>query len=269
MDLNKFINSENFKRICNVSIDQSNVNQKRYYNNGDIIFCKTDYLHVLFQELKNDKNKYILVSHQSDYEINERLFNLKPECIKKWFAQNVNYKNPNLIPIPIGIENHCGASKGPLIDFHLQILQNYQTEEHYIKENLLYTNFNVKTHYSRINWLNQIKSLGLEVSETKTFSNYADDLKTSYFSASPRGNGIDCHRTWESLYYNCIPIVPKHFSYDSFDAPIIQIENELELTHSFLENKKIEILSQKKFENKKILTIDFWHDLIIKHKVQL
>ena len=116
MDLNKFINSENFKRICNVSIDQSNVNQKRHYSDGDIIFCKTDYVHSLFQELKNDKNKYILVSHQSDYEINERLFNLKPDCVKKWFAQNVNYKNPNLIPIPIGIENHCGASKGPLIE---------------------------------------------------------------------------------------------------------------------------------------------------------
>lgn len=267
MHLNRFINSENFKAICDVSIDQSNVNQVREYKNGDIIFCKTDYILSLFQELRNDRNSYILISHQSDYEINENIFNRKPKCIKKWFAQNVNYKNSDLIPIPIGLENHCGASKGPFID--LQILQNYKIEEDYSKENLLYTNFNVGTHCSRINWLNQIKHLGLEISERKTFSNYADDLKKSYFSASPRGNGIDCHRTWESLYYNCIPIVPKHFSYDSFDAPIIQVESELELTISFLENKKTEILSQKKFENKKILTIDFWHDLILKHKTQL
>lgn len=267
MDLSKFINSENFKTICDVSIDQSNINQIRQYKNRDVIFCKTDFISSLFQELRNDKNSYILITHQSDYEINESNFNLKPKCIKKWFAQNVNYKNENLIPIPIGLENHCGASKGPFIDLHT--LEDYQIEEEYNKENLLYSNFNINTHHSRVNWLKRIQSLNLEISERKTFSNYINDLKRSYFSASPRGNGIDCHRTWESLYYNCIPIVPKHFSYDSFDAPIIQIENELELTNSFLENKKNEILSQKKFENKKILTIDFWHDLILKHKTQL
>lgn len=267
MDLNRFINSENFKIICDLSIDQSNVNEKKEYKNKDIIFCKTDYIFSLFQELRNDKNSYILISHQSDHEINESIFNCKPKCIKKWFAQNVNYKNPDLIPIPIGLENHHGVSKGPFID--LQILEKYQIEEIYHKENLLYTNFNIDTHYSRVNWLNQIKSLNLEISARNTFANYVNDLKRSYFSASPRGNGIDCHRTWESLYYNCIPIVPRHFSYDSFDAPIIQIENELELTPTFLENKKNEILNQKKFENKKILTIDFWHDLILKHKTQL
>ena len=27
------------------------------------------------------------------------------------------------------------------------------------------------------------------------------------FGVSPRGNGLDCHRTWEMLYFGMIPIV--------------------------------------------------------------
>jgi hypothetical protein len=40
-----------------------------------------------------------------------------------------------------------------------------------------------------------------------TFAKYLRDLSQSYFCISPNGNGIDCHRTWESLYVRTIPIV--------------------------------------------------------------
>ena len=49
----------------------------------------------------------------------------KPKNIKNWFAQNVNYKHPNLIPLPIGLENHEGPSKGGSID--LNTLQKFHT----------------------------------------------------------------------------------------------------------------------------------------------
>jgi hypothetical protein len=29
------------------------------------------------------------------------------------------------------------------------------------------------------------------------------------FVASPHGNGLDCHRTWEALALGCIPIVKR------------------------------------------------------------
>lgn len=257
MEINKFINGENFKKICNVVIDQNSINSKRIYKNNDLIFCKTDYLGHFFNEVKDHKNKYTLITHQSDYEINERVFSHKPESVKKWFAQNVNYKHNDLIPIPIGLENHEGPSKGAFID--LKTLENYNIEEKYEKNNLLYTNFNVENHQDRIKWVQQIQSLNLNIiNQKKSFNDYTKDLKNSYLCASPRGNGIDCHRTWESLYYDCIPIVSKHFIYDSFDVPIIQIEKETQITNNFLNEAK-ETCFNKNFKfDKKILTLEYW-----------
>lgn len=261
MDLNQFINGENLKQICDIIIDQNTVGLKRNYKDKDIIFCKTDFIGILFNEVKNHINTYTLITHQSDYEINERIFNYKPKNIIKWYAQNVNYKHENLIPIPIGLENYFGPSKGLSVD--TKILKNYKIQDSYAKNNLLYTNFNVNNHPYRLKWQNQIHSLNLKVTnKKKSFSNYTDDLKNSYFCASPRGNGIDCHRTWESLYYDCIPIVQKHFIYDSFDAPIIQIEKSSDLTHNFLND--IALKYQNKIINfdKNLLTIDYWRNKI-------
>jgi hypothetical protein len=142
-------------------------------------------------------------------------------------------------------------------------LENYKIQDSYAKNNLLYTNFNVNNHPDRYNWQNQINSLNLNIiNKKKSFSDYIDDLKNSYFCASPRGNGIDCHRTWESLYYDCIPIVQKHFIYDSFDAPIIQIEKSSDLTHDLLNDLKLKHENKIIKFDKKLLTLNYWKQKI-------
>ncbi len=142
-------------------------------------------------------------------------------------------------------------------------MENYKIQDSYAKNNLLYTNFNVNNHQDRYNWQNQINSLNLNIiNKKKSFSDYTDDLKNSYFCASPRGNGIDCHRTWESLYYDCIPIVPRHFIYDSFNAPIIQIEKETDLTLDLLQDAKNKYFNENFQFDKKFLTLQYWKNVI-------
>lgn len=34
-----------------------------------------------------------------------------------------------------------------------------------------------------------------------------DHMTQMQFCASPHGNGLDCHRTWEALCLGCVPIV--------------------------------------------------------------
>jgi hypothetical protein len=45
---------------------------------------------------------------------------------------------------------------------------------------------------------------------------YRIRLERYAFVASPPGNGVDCHRTWEALYLGVIPIVKRSAFYDSF-----------------------------------------------------
>ena len=74
--------------------------------NNDIIFCHVELLNSLFSILNSSNLENLtLISAQSDKSINRRLFSKKPECITRWFSTNVDFKNENLHPIPLGINN--------------------------------------------------------------------------------------------------------------------------------------------------------------------
>ena len=235
MNIDNIVNGVNFKRISNIIIDLDTIYEKRFYNEKNIIFCKTDLIDILFNEIKNTNTKNILITHQSDFEINRERFINKPSNILRWYAQNVNFKDENLIPLPIGIENHFGPSKGTLIDldFIFNLIPNYDIKDKIY--NKLYCNFNVGTHVNRINVYNflienslvDIGNFGISSKE------FHETLMKYLFIASPRGNGIDCHRTWESMIMGSIPIVEKHFMYDTYkNLPILQINSWEDLINS-------------------------------------
>jgi hypothetical protein len=67
------------------------------------------------------------------------------------------------------------------------------------------------------------------------------------FWLSPRGNGIDCHRTWEALYLDVIPIVwnsSLNVLYENL--PVVIIQNHTEITETFL-REKLQDISMKKY----------------------
>ena len=229
---NNFVNGVNLQRVADIVIDVLRKDDVRNLTRNCIIWCKTDFLSELFSALENDMNEHVLITHCSDHSIDKDLFNSRPKCIKTWHAQNVNYQHKDLIPLPIGIENHEGPNKGGSIDidYLLNNRNNYNITNKII--NKLYCNFNPQTNSNRVNVANIITNKGLASFDiNKPFSDYCESMKQFLFVASPRGNGIDCHRTWEALYMGCIPIVERHFMYDSYkNLPIIQIDSWDELS---------------------------------------
>ena len=88
------------------------------------------------------------------------------------------------------------------------------------------------------------------------------DIKSSKFVLCPRGNGIDTHRIWESLYMGSIPIVIYENAHQLFtDLPILFINDWDEITYDLLNNKYEEINSQTWNYDK--LKIDYWEKFII------
>jgi hypothetical protein len=86
---------------------------------------------------------------------------------------------------------------------------------------------------------------------------------------SPRGNGIDCHRTWEALYLDIIPIV-WHSTLDSLyeNLPIIIINDLNEINEEFL-RKKLHEIALKKLQQPPIYQYEklrnaFWHQMILR-----
>lgn len=258
-DITRFVSGINLRQAADAVLDIDRKINFDNLNNNDVIWCKTDFLNELYDGIGTHTNNYILITHCSDYDINENIFNQRPNCIKKWFAQNVNYRHPDLIPVPIGIENHEGTNKG-LGDFDIISNNSFDFSIKNKIINKLFCNFSPYTNRNRTNVASIIeqKQYGRFVYPLP-FEEYVKQSKEYLFIASPRGNGIDCHRTWEALYYGCIPVVEKHFMYDEYkNLPIIQIDSwetfDMNMLTPYIEDYK----KGKIFNNTEELTLEFY-----------
>lgn len=203
------------KHIINYDGWKINPNAKHEQDNW--IFVHTNHIHQFFSSLSESSNRIVLFTHNSDYPIDENYLNyLNDPRILVWFAINVKLDHPKLKSIPIGItppNDNCGAA----------ILSKIKLENNK-KENMFYSNFCVENNkQERETCLIETK---IPLSQKKSFEEYARDMSKSYFCISPEGNGIDCHRTWESLYVRTIPIVTKSNITDTHkDMPIIVLND--------------------------------------------
>jgi hypothetical protein len=217
-----FITGNNFKQKSHYYLDEFGfgIIKKPAKDEIIIFFVKTDYIDVFFNRYKPNTN-FILITHNSDYHITKNHLNyLNDDFLVKWFAQNVDVNHPKLFSIPIGIANE----KWPHGD--VKILENVINEN--IKKNkLIYSNFNIHTNINeRSHCLNHITKNGVTMSKPKNFESYLRELSESYFVISPNGNGVDCHKTWESLYLKTIPIVTESININFYkNLPILIISD--------------------------------------------
>ena len=59
-----------------------------------------------------------------------------------------------------------------------------------------------------------------------SINNYRKKLVKSYFVISPPGNGFDCHRTWEALYFKTVPVVLKeYYGFSHLDLPVLKVDS--------------------------------------------
>jgi hypothetical protein len=265
--MNDFLSGYNFARHSDVIFSETipdNFTHKTYVteyfelDDGDIIFCKTDNVLKLFKilENENDIKNIKLITHESDYEINERLFKLKPKCISKWYSINVNYRHKNLIPIPLGIANdYCNIT--------LKI-DDILKERQQTSQKLLYINHRIQTNFEKRVWIYEHfrDNVWCTIDEPNlSLLDYKDKLDKHKFILCPRGNGIDTHRLWESLYHGIIPIVENEIHYSCLDdLPVIIVNSFTEITEEFLIDKLNEF-SKKQFNFEK-LKISSWINLI-------
>lgn len=276
------------------------INPKNYVKNlkeGDVIWLQSQqvanfYYNVLpainthFILLINDGDDTFPTSYQNQIDVeallnDSRLIHIFCQNADKSMIKNrVNLKK--VTGIPIGIDFHTVAHSAYCQCFgeSQKSVQQQEEQLNEILSTLAPTNKRIKKAFvnfhltdrgtfdgeSRTSIFNQIYPTGLIDAAThrmprsllwKTQGKYA-------FSISPRGAGLDCHRTWEDLVLGCIVIVktsPLDKLYEGL--PVVIVKNWSEITESNL-NKWL-----RKFGNaftnesyKKRLTHTYWMNLI-------
>lgn len=217
----EFITGNKFKQYCHHSYDEQGyiVNSEPKENEILRIFVKIDYIHIFFT-IKKEK-PYILYTHNGDLPVDD-------SCLKyfddpfliKWYGQNVMIIHPKLKSIPIGIANEMWPHGDEKV-FNEVINQNLE------KQRLIYVNFDVNTNPIERNYcLKHLAKNNLHIQPKLPFKKYLEEVAKSYFVVSPNGNGVDCHKTWESLYLESIPIVTKSINSEFYkDYPIVIIDD--------------------------------------------
>jgi hypothetical protein len=238
-NLQNILNAANYESLCDYSFipPYGKFGSTEMFNRPGNIFCKTDYIEQLFDILQKYCNvEHNLITHHSDYPIDEYRWNLKPKSIKKWYAINPTHKHPDLIAIPLGLKTHRDPYFEPQYMTEW-LVNNIVRLRHIKKEKNIYCNWNV-TNLERTHIIDQLKTSNIQftLDIKQPFNTYIENMAQHRFVLSPPGNGIDCHRTWEALYCGCIPIVIKNDIYNDWqDLPILQVNSYNDIPQEILD----------------------------------
>jgi hypothetical protein len=150
-----------------------------------------------------------------------------------------------------------------------QIMQEVLDEKH-VQTKLLYMNFSIHTYpqvrlplwetFSSCPWVTaEPPEISLEARKR-----YLAQMAQHKFVLCPRGNGVDTHRLWETLYMGSIPIVQRHVALEEFDdLPILWIDESWkdEITEARLIEEYARIKSTTSWNMEK-LQFSYWEDKI-------
>jgi len=262
-----FISGDSFRKISDHVFDETQtVNPSKVLKN-DLVFVKNDLLKYYFHNYHSKiKNPYILISHNSDENIDNSYIKLIDDNIIHWFSQNLKIKNSDRISsLPIGLENMRYRKNG--------IVKQFSETKNVIEKKFgIMSSFNENTNFNEREYLRKIidNHNDIDHSNFNSTRDYLEALNKSKFNICPSGNGLDTHRIWESLIFKTVPIVTRNLMIENFfdmGIPMIVLDEWEELKSLSLNEigKLNEANNEKSFF--KYTNFDHWINLIYSKKI--
>ena len=262
-----------FKRKQNLTIYQHNT-IAHLHNGIDIFFVKTDFLPQFFQEYADYDVSSTIITGNSDYPILDKMVDIAPSCITRWWGQNINTDNPMVSALPYGIENseHCHLGEHLGYGHPGGAIKAIVAKTPPIKEPTkeIYANFSRDTYKGR----SRVADLCIEAPhitddtqkhvEFRSYKEFADKVLDHKMVVCPRGNAAaDSHRFWEVLYLGRVPIVKYKKGIAPFlELPVIVLDDWdklLDLEFLQAEYEKV------KNNPKDMLDISYWVERVRDH----
>jgi len=231
----------------------------------------------------NIKEPIILVTTDGDRPVPS---SYKPQLVEKilcndkilkWYTQNYDHsiEHSKLCHYPIGLDMHTTRwlpqnnkndedVRQQKIQMYLDIRKQFENN----KKMTIFCDAHLSATHSRRKELKPLLEKNIFMNfldKTVSYEDVAKLYASHQFVLSPRGNGIDCHRTWEVFLLGSIVIVESS-SLDSMflenNLPVIIVNNFSELnewTINDLEHLKNKYLSMTKLENiRKKIDPSYW-----------
>ena len=207
--------------------------------------------------------KFSIVLHNHDIVPSGDFFSAIAKLSIRCYCPNVIENDFSVMPIPLGIENRYFQKNGVIKHFPKArgtLLKSI--EERPIG---IFASFNIQTNQKeRQQAADSVVRFGHEFNQSRIHPReFRRMLANSLFVVSPPGNGIDCHRTWEAIYFGAIPVVKREKLAESIynDLPIYVVDDWSEicsLSRSKLEDL-YEVVIKKSADN---AYFEYWKNVI-------
>ena len=173
------------------------------WDNPKVLFCYGHRLELFQTKIQFLKNRFVLVTHNSDENITEKYIPiLNNDKLIAMYSQNPCIHHPKLNLVPIGIANsmwpHGNMDVLSQVMTHLGVIQ---------KQKDVYFNFNIHTNQHKRQECFDILKNKIQFDSMKPYYDYIHSLSQCRFAICPDGNGIDSHRIWECYYLGVVPIL--------------------------------------------------------------
>lgn len=190
------------KRISQLFFEKLVFRIRQVEQTQEIMYLRSD---ALFSFLCRGVPPHrVIVAGGTDHDITQAEYELMKQYVDtKFYVQNLNFPElDNVLFLPIGVEDMHWGKNGMPWNFRKGFrLQSKQSK-------ILVGPFGL-THSSRQSCLLAGLSTSSAVVVSRRIASWDySSLSSKYlFIACPRGNGLDTHRFWETLYRGSIPVV--------------------------------------------------------------
>ena len=255
-----YLSGDTLRNFSDHIFDESKSIDPKNIKNKDIVFVNTDVIDIffrtIFQEIKND---FILITHNSDVNIESSHLEMIDSRVIHWFAQNLNIENKEKVSlIPIGLENLRRLKHGR---------RKWFSDPNKEKTKFILSSFNEFTNYKKRGEINSTfrDNILIDVNKFEKVEDYFSNLQDYRFIICPEGNGLDTHRIWEGILVNTFPILKiSNFTQilQNEGIPAIYIEKWEEI-NDFNEKDLNKIYQDLlKINTKEYILFNYWKDRI-------
>lgn len=271
-----FLSGDTFARLADIVINNKNdfdqfdafINRFNGAQKRCIIFIHSDFLKDFEKKYLPKINFYfVLISHQSDVIVDASYASLADApFLLHWFCQNALLVHKKVTPLPIGLENQFYHNSGNVASFKKlsKKLQNGKVQK--IARVVIALNFSTNP-LARFNCYKAFwqKPITKELQSFISSNLYRKTILPYQFIASPSGNGVDCHRTWEAIYLGIVPLLEDNAMnrfFESLNLPLVIVSNWQDFAQKTVD--ELDILYRQVMQKSTLdaCFIDYWQKQI-------
>jgi len=247
-----FVSGDTFRSVAEVIIEKGHILVQDGMATG-VIFSdgqsalSPDFIDILTLVKNQLSSKAVpsLVIHNSDTVPTLEAFRSIRKIIPRVFSSNVLESAEGVTALPLGLENVALKRNGKL-HYYFDAIQNPVPPEQ--RPLRVLSSFHESTNRAirePVRDLMRASRHGHQEEFAKSLD-YRLRVRGTKFVISPPGGGMDCHRTWESLYLGAVPVVLDDYLATSLtaDLPILAVrsyEDFLELDDNQLDELYVQL----------------------------